>query len=317
MSYLALDLDAKKRIPRVAKACGSTPGEILWGLMELWEHAWLAKKDVVGEMVMAGCFGPSADVRSALVAFGFIESDGDSYRVKGADKWLRITEGRSDGGKKSAGNLIPGARQKKAAAEKTEKALSAGSRLPLGSLSAPSGLVLGLSPSTQHPAPIKRDDVRELELSGESEPEPDATEAVRRLWAEKAPPGLSRFRATDGRRTAVKARLASCSLSEIGEAIARMHRSAFLRGEKPGQTWRPDIDWLLKPDTIPKILEGKYDDAAGDARPPAPEVPPCSVVDCEFDGTQEAPDTSEPICQRHYYAALADWNARQTVEVAS
>jgi hypothetical protein len=48
------------------------------------------------------------------------------------------------------------------------------------------------------------------------------------------------------------------------QALCKLPQSSFLRGERPrdGRDWRADIDWFLKPDSVSKILEGKYDDRA-------------------------------------------------------
>jgi hypothetical protein len=44
------------------------------------------------------------------------------------------------------------------------------------------------------------------------------------------------------------------------EALDRGSGSAFLRGEND-TGWKCDIDWFLKPDSVARILEGKYDGA--------------------------------------------------------
>ena len=40
-----------------------------------------------------------------------------------------------------------------------------------------------------------------------------------------------------------------------------IRRSRFLTGETPqkeGRTWRPDLEWIIKPKNLTKIIEGKY-----------------------------------------------------------
>lgn len=40
-----------------------------------------------------------------------------------------------------------------------------------------------------------------------------------------------------------------------------IRRSCFLTGETPqkeGHTWRPDLEWIIKPKNLTKIIEGKY-----------------------------------------------------------
>jgi hypothetical protein len=97
--YLPLDLDAKKNIPRVAKATGSSPGDIVWGLLELWEYVWQTKNDVVSELEVDGCFGPTERVRSALVQYEFLEQVDGGWRVRGAAKFLGVTTRQSAAGK--------------------------------------------------------------------------------------------------------------------------------------------------------------------------------------------------------------------------
>lgn len=43
------------------------------------------------------------------------------------------------------------------------------------------------------------------------------------------------------------------------EGIERISRSEFCRGQND-RGWKADIDWFLRPDTLTKILEGKYDE---------------------------------------------------------
>lgn len=111
MPHLAFDLDAKKRVPLVARAAEVEPGAIAWGLLEMWEHAWTAKVCIVSEVVLDGCFGRSERIRQALEAYGFIERVEGGWRVRGAERYLRISEARSRGGKKASGNLKRGNRQ--------------------------------------------------------------------------------------------------------------------------------------------------------------------------------------------------------------
>ena len=44
------------------------------------------------------------------------------------------------------------------------------------------------------------------------------------------------------------------------EALKLIPRSDYLCGRKPHSSWRANIDWLLRPDTVTKIIEGKYSD---------------------------------------------------------
>ncbi|MBM3992144.1 MAG: hypothetical protein FJ298_14210 [Planctomycetes bacterium] len=153
MSYIAIDLDAKKRIPLVARACGAEPCVIGWGLVELWEHAWSAKTDTVAAIVVDACFGPSERIREALVAFGFLEPVETGFRVKGADRYLRIAAGRSEGGKKAAGNLRRGGVKPEKSPRLAPGFPPASPGLVPASAGEQPRLVPGLSPTSEHRAP--------------------------------------------------------------------------------------------------------------------------------------------------------------------
>lgn len=140
MPFLQYDIDGKKKVPLVARAVGISVAEVGWGLLELWEHVWMAGEDVVPELVLSGCIGPSEALREALVAFGFLERlDGGRWRVKGTDRYTKAEEARSRGGKAAAGNLIPGARHKaKAAKESLGSSSAAAESQPRASRENPS-----------------------------------------------------------------------------------------------------------------------------------------------------------------------------------
>ena len=61
------------------------------------------------------------------------------------------------------------------------------------------------------------------------------------------------------RRKACQARLRSDGFDQIVQAIEHVPKSAFLRGDA-GNWSGANIDFLLKPDSVTQILEGKYDD---------------------------------------------------------
>lgn len=114
MSFLSFDLDAKKRAQRAARAAGVDPGIMVWGLLELWEHCWLERVDVVSTVVLHGCFGHAPEVPAALATFGFLEAQGEAWRVRGAQRYLRVSTARSQGGQARAagprnarGQLLP------------------------------------------------------------------------------------------------------------------------------------------------------------------------------------------------------------------
>lgn len=91
--------------------------------------------------------------------------------------------------------------------------------------------------------------------------EPDDCDAVAVIWNAMAKanglPSCSKMQGK--RRKACQARLRSDGLQAIQQAIERVPKSAFLRGEA-GSWAGANIDFLLKPDSVTSILEGKYDD---------------------------------------------------------
>ena len=158
MPYLKFDLDALNRAPAVARAAGVSEDTIIAGLARLWAWCFREKVDVVSETHLRGHFG--TEVSGALVAFGFLAvgEEHRTFRVRGAEDYLRVAESRSKGGRLAAGNL------KKGTAKQTaEKGPQPGQspRLTPGSLPAPAGDKPGnvpgslpaLPPNTKHLAP--------------------------------------------------------------------------------------------------------------------------------------------------------------------
>ena len=147
MPYLAFDLDAKHRLPMLARSTGMSPGDICLGLLDLWEHAWQRKTDTVSETIIYSCFTSDKAVE-VLTEFGFIEPVGNDFRVRGAERYLRVSKGRSAGGKKASGNLRRGnkpspAETKQAGENDTTSPASAGNK---------PGLNPGSSSSIEHRA---------------------------------------------------------------------------------------------------------------------------------------------------------------------
>ncbi len=67
------------------------------------------------------------------------------------------------------------------------------------------------------------------------------------------------IRATAKRKTAFASRAADPQwASEIDAALSKVAASDFCTG-KGNQGWRADLEWFLRPDTVTRLLEGKYD----------------------------------------------------------
>lgn len=92
----------------------------------------------------------------------------------------------------------------------------------------------------------------------------DALAAFNRMAAEVGLPeaqGLSRKR-----RLALKARLRDCGgIAGWRIAMDRVRASPFLRGDND-RGWRASLDFLLKPESFAKLMEGAYDPAPGGRR---------------------------------------------------
>lgn len=138
--YIAFTLQALDDAPLMARAAGVPEDTAIAGLLRLWAYCWRSKTDRISATHVLGIFGPHAEVIPALIAFGFLEQDeASSYLVKGADKYLRISEGRSKGGKTASKNLRQGA-----------PSSPAEPRLDSGLTPAEPRLSPGLSLSTEH-----------------------------------------------------------------------------------------------------------------------------------------------------------------------
>ena len=61
------------------------------------------------------------------------------------------------------------------------------------------------------------------------------------------------------RLKSLKARIEEYGEDNIIKAMDNISKSNFLKGEND-RGWRIDIDWLLKPNNFPKVLEGNYTD---------------------------------------------------------
>lgn len=59
--------------------------------------------------------------------------------------------------------------------------------------------------------------------------------------------------------------------TQWASGIERVKASAFCRGSSESG-WKADFDWFIKPDSLTKILEGKYDDRAGNQKPGTRDV---------------------------------------------
>jgi hypothetical protein len=96
--------------------------------------------------------------------------------------------------------------------------------------------------------------------SGSEDPPPSASDWFLHLWNANAPAACPRLaKMSDKRRKGLAQRLKEHSRQQVEDAVRRLAASPFAQGQND-RGWKADADWLLlKPDTVTRILEGKYD----------------------------------------------------------
>lgn len=104
MSNLSVDLKViETHAPSVARAAGVSEDRVIAGLVRLWHRCWSTSRETLQRSEVAGAFGPDrlAELIEALEV-DFLEKQGDgSFRVRGADQYLRIKAGRRKGAEKT------------------------------------------------------------------------------------------------------------------------------------------------------------------------------------------------------------------------
>jgi hypothetical protein len=93
---------------------------------------------------------------------------------------------------------------------------------------------------------------------------PDSPEALVALWNAEAPHLPAVRELTAARAQKARARLREHPLAYWRDVIRRLEASPFCRGEhgESDRTWRATFDFLVRPGTATKVLEGTYDDPA-------------------------------------------------------
>ena len=153
MPYIAFDLDALKHVPDGARAAGIAEAAYGYGLVRLWAYCWTEKTETVSETHLRGFFGGGA-VGPALVAFGHLELNPAGYRVRGAEKYLRVSEARARGGRAAKANLVPGFHPKSSREGAGGPAGGPAGAQPV--VSTGSTPALTPTPDTRHPTPDTR-----------------------------------------------------------------------------------------------------------------------------------------------------------------
>jgi len=128
------------------------------------------------------------------------------------------------------------------------------------------------SPRTKRPEEL---DPIELENQGNKKRSPSGDGPTPQDFVARwnAIPGVQQCRKlTAERRKHFRARTADPDWTDhLAEALARIGASEFCRGGND-RGWRADVDWFLRPDTLTRVIEGKYDGRQrnGSTRPTKP-----------------------------------------------
>jgi uncharacterized protein YdaU (DUF1376 family) len=123
-------------------------------------------------------------------------------------------------------------------------------------------------------SPSKKDGSTSSSTSSSTNQEEDTPTPgdLRELWNEETNGILPQcLKLTEVRRKKAAARLSELPFDQWSQVITKIKKSSFLCGEND-RGWRADFDFLIKPDTATRVLEGKYDDRPGKTRL-APVVP--------------------------------------------
>ncbi len=107
MPYLQVDLDAMHKWPMVAAGCGIDEAKVYRGFLKLWEACWRQKSAKVTLLFLECLFeapGRGERIAQVLTEFEFLEEREAGFIVCGAEKYLRISEAKSAGGKKAVAN---------------------------------------------------------------------------------------------------------------------------------------------------------------------------------------------------------------------
>jgi hypothetical protein len=141
VSYIAVDLKVIEGLAgQVARASAASEDRVLAGLVRLWHRCWVTTSDTVTRSQLAGVFGVDGveALADALVHLEFLDVVEGGWRVRGAERYLRLKESRRAGAQKTNA-----ARSRASLKSRSRASLSdAGATLPDA-----------LPPSTEHRTP--------------------------------------------------------------------------------------------------------------------------------------------------------------------
>jgi hypothetical protein len=122
----------------------------------------------------------------------------------------------------------------------------------------------GLAAGSEGVPKRKTETETEKEEARSSGPKPSDLKDLWNARATRLPKCLELSKAREAR---ARSRLNDRTLEEWAEVIDKINTTPFLLGEND-RGWRADFDWLLKPDSAAKVLEGKYSGTAKQAATP-------------------------------------------------
>jgi hypothetical protein len=205
------------------------------------------------------------------VGLAFLTSCGEFVYFAGSKEqfdWLKEREeaGRRGGISKSANGRAPvmeiteeNFKQNVANASKRKQTLpsssysSSDSKKEEDHVTSPNGSVTNDSPFFNQSIKPPFEDSPQKAVTPPSE--------LLRIWNENCAPLPQALKLTETRRKAARRRLNEVGdLAYWAEVVKRLAASRFCQGDKG---WRADFDFLIRPETHTKVMEGKYDNPGG------------------------------------------------------
>lgn len=102
--------------------------------------------------------------------------------------------------------------------------------------------------------------------NGQPETPPGGLHWLARLWNEECGALRKCEGVSEARMRKIRSRLKEKKDPDFWRAVVRRIAASAFCGGKNDRGWRADFDFLLKPDTAERVLEGKYDDRIGTAK---------------------------------------------------
>ena len=108
-----------------------------------------------------------------------------------------------------------------------------------------------------------KDDDEEMKRNERERKEIEMVSEVAEYWnqaIEKTKCGIKKIQIVQGTRLdLLRARLKQYSVEQIKIAIDKTMNSSFMNGQN-SRGWTATFDWVMRPNNLPKVLEGNYDD---------------------------------------------------------